>query len=114
MIKLSSCRLAAASPSDPSPELAMLSPAQVAETYFLESRHMLLEVAAHFDRYEAALARQNGHAGNGQPAASQSAGQGADRAAAQMARLREALEIVARSAPGSERTVALLELFARP
>lgn len=91
---------------DPSPEFAMLSPAQVAETYFLESRHMLLELAAHFDRYEAALARQT----NGQTAA----GQAADRASGQMGRLREALEIVARSAPGSERTVALLELFARP
>ncbi len=89
---------------DPSPECAMLSPAQVAENYFLESRHMLLELAAHFDRYEAALARQ----ANGK------AGQAADRAAAQMARLREALEIVARAAPGAERTVALLELFARP
>lgn len=93
----------------------MLSPTQVAETYFLESRHMLLELAAHFDRYEAALVRQaSGHAGNGQATAGQAAGQAADRAAAQMARLREALEIVARAAPGSERTVALLELFARP
>lgn len=85
----------------------MLSPAQVAETYFLESRHMLLELAAHFDRYEAALARQtHGRAAAEEPAAG--------RAAAQMARLREALEIVARSPAGSERTVALLELFARP
>jgi hypothetical protein len=85
----------------------MLSPAQVADTYFLESRHMLLELAAHFDRYEAAVARHaNGHATAGEAAAG--------RAGAQMARLREALEIVARSPAGGERTVALLELFARP
>ena len=35
----------------------MLTPAQVAETYFLESRHQLLEIAAYLDRYDAAVAR---------------------------------------------------------
>ena len=89
----------------------MLSAAQIAENYFLESRHMLLEVAAHFDRYDAAVTREEagrpgaGHA-NGHAAA-------ADAAAKKLAVLREALAIVADPAPRQERTVALLELFAR-
>jgi len=82
---------------------AMLTAAQVAENYFLESRHMLLEVAAHFDRYDAAIAREDAHRGNGDAAA-----------ARKLAILREALAIVADPAPRQERTVSLLELFARP
>ena len=84
----------------------MLSAAQVAETYFLESRHMLLEIAAHFDRYEAALAREAGGTGNGRAAAGQD-GQG------RMARLREAIAILSSPTADRERTVALLELFAK-
>ena len=84
----------------------MLSAAQVAETYFLESRHMLLEVAAHFDRYDAAVARESGGAGNGRAAS----GQGG---AGSMSRLREAIAILAEPQPDRERTVTLLELFAK-
>lgn len=84
----------------------MLSAAQVAETYFLESRHMLLEIAAHFDRHEAAMAREAGGGGNGRAAVGQS---GADR----MSRLREAIAILAAPHADRERTVALLELFAK-
>jgi hypothetical protein len=43
----------------------MLKPSQVVDTYFLESRHQLLEIAAYLDRYDAAVARNgnaNGHA----------------------------------------------------
>jgi hypothetical protein len=83
----------------------MLSAAQVAENYFLESRHMLLEVAAHLDRYDAAVAREPS------PAAGRA---GADAAARKLAILRAALAIVADPAPSRERTVALLELFAQP
>jgi len=83
----------------------MLSAAQVAENYFLESRHMLLEVAAHFDRYDAAVAREPS------PAAGSA---GADAAARKLAILRAALAIVADPTPRQERTVALLELFAQP
>jgi hypothetical protein len=77
----------------------MLTPAQVAETYFLESRHQLLEIAATLDRYDAAVARAGGR--NGNPADD-----------GRLAVLRRALGIVADPQPGQERTVALLELFA--
>ena len=86
----------------------MLTAAQVAENYFLESRHMLLEVAAHFDRYDAAVTREEA----GRPGAGHANGH-ADAAAKKLAVLREALAIVADPAPRQERTVALLELFAR-
>jgi len=78
----------------------MFTPAEVAETYFLESRHQLLEIAAYLDRYDAAVARSV--ARNGQAAADEK----------KLALLRRALEIVAEQKPAKERTVALLELFA--
>jgi hypothetical protein len=84
----------------------MLSAAQVAETYFLESRHMLLEIAAHFDRYDAAVARETGGITNGRAAS----GPGG---IASMARLREAVAILAAPHADRERTETLLELFAK-
>ena len=84
----------------------MLSAAQVAENYFLESRHMLLEVAAYFDRYDAAAARESGGIVNGRTAS----GQGGTGS---MGRLREAVAILAAPHADRERTVALLELFAK-
>ena len=51
----------------------MLSPSQVVDTYFLEARHQLLEIAALLDRHDAALARA-GAAGNGRQAAADAAG----------------------------------------
>jgi hypothetical protein len=78
----------------------MLSPAQVADTYFLESRHQLLEIAAYLDRYDAAVARagdRNGHAA------------AADR---KLDVIREALAIIATEKAAQERTISLLELFA--
>jgi hypothetical protein len=81
----------------------MLSPEQVVDTYFLEARHMLLEIAALLDRYDAAVGRGETSAGNGRPTA----------AAAKLAVLREALGILHADGPQRERTVALLELFAR-
>lgn len=83
----------------------MLSAEQVAETYFLESRHMLLEIAAHFDRYDAAAARDKA-----QPANGRVTGRGGD---GRMARLREAVAILVAASSDRERTVALLELFAK-
>jgi hypothetical protein len=82
----------------------MLEPAQIAERYFLESRHMLLEIAAHFDRYDAAVARSR--AANGKAAG------GPDGSGA-MDRLRQAVTILSHAKSGEERTVALLELFAK-
>ena len=84
----------------------MLTAAHVSENYFLESRHMLLEIAAHFDRYDAAVAREASRMTHGRTAV----GQGVD---GRMARLREALAILAAPRANGERTVALLELFAQ-
>ncbi len=75
----------------------MLTPSQVLELSFLESRHQILEIAAMMDRYDAATAR-TGSAGP------------AD--AKQLAILRQALAIAADPKPAQDRTVALLELFA--
>ena len=78
----------------------MLTPSQIVDAYFLESRHQLLEIAAYLDRYDTAVARagdRNGHAA-------------ADDK--KLAVIRRALEIVAEPKPAKERTVALLELFA--
>ncbi|MEX0669009.1 MAG: hypothetical protein WD060_00935 [Pirellulales bacterium] len=87
----------------------MLSPEQVVDTYFLEARHMLLEIAALLDRYDAAAARSGSHQ-------SQSQGQATTTttaADAKLAVLREALGVLREQGSTSERTVALLELFAR-
>ena len=78
----------------------MLTPSQVVDAYFLESRHQLLEIAAYLDRYDAAVAR--GHDRNGHAAADEK----------KLAVIRRALAIVAEQKPAKERTVALLELFA--
>jgi hypothetical protein len=77
----------------------MLSPDQVVEAYFLEARHQLLEVAALLDRHDAAVAREGRGAG---PAA-----------AAKLAVLRQAIAALGDDRPVQERTVALLEIFAR-
>lgn len=75
----------------------MLTPPQVLEASFLESRHQILEIAALMDRYDAAVERS----GNAGPAD-----------ATKLAILRQALAIAADPKPAKDRTVALLELFA--
>jgi len=77
----------------------MLSPDQVVDAYFLEARHQLLEVAALLDRHDAAVVREGRGAG---PAA-----------AAKLAVLRQAIATLGDDRPVQERTVALLEIFAR-
>ena len=77
----------------------MLSPEQVVDASFLEARHMLLEIAALLDRYDAAVTR-GGEAGS-------------PVAAAKLAALRQALGVLREPAPPQDRTVALLELFAQ-
>jgi hypothetical protein len=84
----------------------MLTPRQTVETYFLEARHMLLEVAALLDRHDAARAREQ-TSRNGSPATADAA------AAEKLAVLREALVVLAAKQADGERTVKLLELFAR-
>lgn len=75
----------------------MLSPRQVLDTYYLEARRDLLEVAALLDRYDAAVGRV------GSPADEEE----------KLAILRRALTLLADSdAPRGDRTAALLELFA--
>ena len=78
----------------------MLTPSQITEAYFLESRHQLLEIAAYLDRYDAAVSRAGDH--NGHAAAEEK----------RLAVIRQALAIVAEKKPARERTIALLELFA--
>jgi hypothetical protein len=80
----------------------MLSPEQVVDASYLEARHMLLEIAALLDRHDAAVAR------SGRPAAA-----GSPATAAKLAALREALGILQGRPSERERTVALLELFAK-
>jgi hypothetical protein len=77
----------------------MLSPQQVVDTYFLEARHMLLEIAALLDRHDAAVARTGDDGGRA--------------VAAKLATLREALAVLQRQPAAGERTVELLELFAK-
>jgi hypothetical protein len=77
----------------------MLSPDQVIEAYFLEARHQLLEIAALLDRHDAAVARE------GRPAG--------PVGAVKLATLRQAIAALGQDRPTQERTVALLELFAR-
>jgi hypothetical protein len=82
----------------------MLTPRETVETYYLEARHMLLEVAALLDRHDAAVDRTGGGLN----------GASGDAAAAEkLAVLREALAVLAAKQADGERTVKLLELFAR-
>jgi len=78
----------------------MLSPDQVVDAAFLEARHMILEIAALLDRYDAAVARGP-------------AGGGSEVSTARLAVLREAIGALQEPQPARERTVTLLELFAR-
>jgi hypothetical protein len=74
----------------------MLTPRQVLDTYYLEARRDLLEIAALIDRYDAAVARE------GRTAEDES----------KLLVLRRALALLADPAPADERASALLELFA--
>ena len=75
----------------------MLSPRQILDTYYLEARCDLLEVAALLDRYDAAVERLEATSDD----------------EAKLELLRRALAQLADStAPSGERTAALLELFA--
>ena len=78
----------------------MLTSREVLDTYYLEARRDLLEIAALFDRYDAAVAR------DGEAAADES----------KLVLLRRALARLAdpdpAPAPAGDRTSALLDLFA--
>lgn len=74
----------------------MLTPQKVLETYYLESRCVLLEVAAMLDRYDEAVARTGGAAENEQ----------------KLEVLHRALALLADRTPSDCRAERLLELFA--
>ena len=74
----------------------MLSPQEVIDTYFLDHRFMVLEIAAFLDRYDAAVES------SGEPAP--------DRA--QLDVLRRAIDTFGQPAPPEGRAARLLELFA--
>lgn len=73
----------------------MQTPEQVIEAYFLENRHMLIEVAAFLDRYDAAVAR------TGETASP----------SAQMDLLRKAIDQLGGPAPAEGRAARMLDLF---
>jgi hypothetical protein len=76
----------------------MLKPSQVLETYYLEARRDLLELAALLDRYDAAVQREGSNAED----------------ETKLAILRQAMARLADSAlPAGDRTSELLELFAK-
>lgn len=74
----------------------MLQPQQVIENYFLENRHMLLELAAFLDRYDSAVAKQ------GQPAENEE----------KLAVIHQSLEILSSSSSDTSRVEKLLKLLA--
>ena len=74
----------------------MLTPEQVIDSEYLESRCALLEIAAVFDRYEMALERSSAAVGN------------VDK----LECLRKALKLIAETDETSNRAEQLLKLFA--
>ena len=76
--------------------MKMLNPQQVIETYFLENRHMLLELAAFLDRYDFAVAKQGGLAANVE----------------KLAVIRQSLQVLCGTASDTPRVEQLLELLA--
>ena len=74
----------------------MLNPQQVIETYFLENRYMLLELAAFLDRYDFAVAKQGGLVAD----------------AEKLAVIRQSLQVLYGNASDTPRVEQLLELLA--
>ena len=75
----------------------LLSPSEVVEKDFLEHRHMLLEIAAYLDRYDAAVVRT----GSGQ------------EYPRKLQLIDQALELLRTRPTTQGRTHALLDLFAQ-
>lgn len=74
----------------------MLHPQQVIDTYFLENRHMLLEIAAFLDRYDVAMLKHEDRAVNDK----------------KLAVIHQSLQTLCDSAGDTPRVERLLELFA--
>jgi hypothetical protein len=74
----------------------MLTPRQVLDTYYLEARRDLLEIAALFDCYDAAVTREGRTAEDG----------------SKLLILRRALALLADPAPADDRATERHELFA--
>ena len=77
----------------------MLSPKQVLDAYFLDTRCMVLEIAATLDRFDAAS--------NGEESA-------ADDSDSRLPKLYESLAILAERKPSTDRAETLLRLFSDP
>ncbi|MFT6240283.1 MAG: hypothetical protein ACJAQT_002370 [Akkermansiaceae bacterium] len=76
----------------------MLSPQQILDTYYLEARRDLLEIAALLDRYDAAVERE------ATPITDENA---------KLTMMRQALsQLSETNSPSTTRTADLLELFA--
>lgn len=73
----------------------MLTPQKVLNTYYLEVRCMLLESAAFLDRYDAAVKREGAAAPDER----------------KLDCLRDALRLLADTAPNESRTKSLLKLY---
>jgi hypothetical protein len=77
----------------------MLTAKQVLDEYFLDTRSMLLEIAATLDRRDAACARAPGEAGAGDP---------------RLEKVYRSLAILADEQAGPGRVEQLLRLFSDP
>ena len=75
----------------------MMSPQEVIDTYYLDHRCQLLEVAAFLDRYTSAAEREGGHASDTQ----------------KLDTLRDAMLQLVGPPPAEGHAARLLELFAR-
>lgn len=74
----------------------MLHPQQVIDTYFLENRHMLLEIAAFLDRYDVAMLKHEDSAVHDE----------------KLVAIQQSLQTLCDSAGDTPRVERLLELFA--
>ena len=74
----------------------MLKPQNVIDTYYLEARCMILEIAAVFDRYDASVEREGAPAGDER----------------KLQCLREAMQLTADPKEHNNRAEKLLTLFA--
>ena len=76
----------------------MLSAERVLDEYFLDTRCMLLEIAATLDRYDASVEREGGGGGND----------------SRLEKLRQAVDIIGGREAQTDRAEKLLRLFSDP
>jgi hypothetical protein len=84
---------------DPSDETPMLTAERVLDAYFLETRSMLLEIAATLDRYDAAAAPERQTPGEPDP---------------RLEKIYQALALLSNRGAPADRAEQLLRLFSDP